>query len=344
MAISKNVGSTQEVERQLAKEDKQSIENKSITPIQLVEQNVKEYIIGQDVAIRRILTAIYRSLYFKSVKSNILVIGSSGVGKTETLKQIAKRLNIPYTEEDATKYTQEGYYGKSVEDMLFHLIVASQYNLQKAQKGMIIIDEIDKKTGDEKGVSGAKVLKSLLKIIEGTKYKLDDCIFDTSQLIIVFCGAFEGMEKIRDKRLGQGQIGFRQQENNETLQNKFTKQDLVQYGMPEEFVGRIDTIVEMNKLQKEDLVQILKKSRLSIFKRYQRELRNMGVSLRYNSKLLELIADRSLQLDTGARELSNTVNYIFEDIIYNVMANSGSYSECRLFVEIVDDNTRYKLS
>ena len=114
--------------------------------------------------------------------------------------------------------------------------------------------------------------------------------------------------------------------------------------MPEEFVGRIDTIVEMNKLQKKDLIQILKKSRLSIFKKYQRELRKMGISLRYNPKLLELIAERSMQLDTGARELSNTVNYIFEDIIYNVMANPGRYSECRLFFEIVDDNTRYKLS
>ncbi len=114
--------------------------------------------------------------------------------------------------------------------------------------------------------------------------------------------------------------------------------------MPEEFVGRIDTIVEMNKLQKKDLIQILKKSRLSIFKKYQRELRKMGISLRYNPKLLELIAERSMQLDTGARELSNTVNYIFEDIIYNVMANPGRYSECRLFIEIVDDNTMYKLS
>ena len=129
-----------------------------------------------------------------------------------------------------------------------------------------------------------------------------------------------------------------------TLQNRYTKQDLVQYGMPEEFVGRIDTIVEMNKLQKKDLIQILKKSRLSIFKKYQRELRKMGISLRYNPKLLELIAERSMQLDTGARELSNAVNYIFEDIIYNVMANPGRYSECRLFIEIVDDNTMYKLS
>lgn len=342
MAINEIVRLIRE-EQKLTRGKKPNKEN--ILPIQVVEQNVQEYIVGQDMAIKRILTAIYRSLYFKTIKSNILVIGSSGVGKTETIKQIARRLNIPYTEEDATKYTQEGYYGKSVEDMIFHLIVASKYNLEKAQRGMIIIDEIDKKAGDEKGVAGTNVLKSLLKIIEGTKYELGEgYTFDTSQLIIVFCGAFDGLSKIRDKRLGQGQIGFRQYEDKVTLQNRYTKQDLVQYGMPEEFVGRIDTIVEMNKLQKKDLIQILKKSRLSIFKKYQRELRKMGISLRYNSKLLELIAERSMQLDTGARELSNTVNYIFEDIIYNVMANPGRYSECRLFIEIVDDNTMYKLS
>ena len=230
--------------------------------------------------------------------------------------------------------------------MLENLLEAADYDLEKAQRGMLIIDEIDKKAGkDTSDVSGVEVLKSLLKIIEGAKYYLSfDEVFDTKNLIIVFCGAFSGIEDIKKKRLGRGQIGFTTLHESDKKQNGYTKEDLVQYGLPEEFVGRIDTIVEMKPLEKEDLVQILKKSRLSIFRRYQKELRDAGISLQYNGKIFEEIAARSLKLDTGARELSNTVNYMFEDVIYNVMAHPGRYSKCTLSLEIVEDNTKYKLS
>lgn len=319
---------------------------RSVPPIQCMEQNVQRYIVGKDEAVRKIITAIYRAIYLKSIKTNILVIGKSGTGKTETLKQIAKRLRIPYTIEDATKYTKEGYYGGDVEDMLENLLEAADYDLEKAQKGMIIIDEIDKKAGkDSRDVSGVEVLKSLLKIIEGAEYYLEsDEMFDTKNLIIVFCGAFSGIEKIKKKRLGKNQIGFNTLHESDEKQTGYTKEDLIQYGLPEEFVGRIDTIVEMKQLAKEDLVQILKKSQLSIFRRYQRELREAGISLQYNGKIFEEIAAKSLKLDTGARELSNTVNYIFEDILYNVMAHPGKYSKCTLSLEIVEDNTKYQLS
>ena len=319
---------------------------RSVPPIQNMENNVRQYIIGQDTAVRKIITAIYRAIYLKSIKTNILVIGKSGTGKTETFKQIAKRLRIPYTIEDATKYTKEGYYGGDVEDMLENLLEAADYDLEKAQHGMLIIDEIDKKAGtDSSDVSGVEVLKSLLKIVEGAKYNLvSEEVFDTSGLIIVFCGAFSGIDKIRKKRLGQNQIGFSSSQAQTAESTRYTKEDLVQYGLPEEFVGRIDTIVEMNPLEKEDLVQILKKSKLSIFRRYQRELRDAGICLQYDGKIFEEIAASSLKLDTGARELSNTVNYMFEDIIYNVMAHPGKYSKCRLTLELVHDNTKYQLS
>ena len=126
--------------------------------------------------------------------------------------------------------------------------------------------------------------------------------------------------------------------------SKFTKQDLVAYGMPEEFVGRIDTIVEMNELNKENLALILKKSKLSIFRKYQRALREKGITLTYKGELFERIAEKSLSIDTGARELSNTVNYIFENIMYDILSQPTKYKNCELSLDIVEDNTKYKLS
>lgn len=322
--------------------------------IKTVERNILQYIIGQDKQVRQILTAIYRAMQLKTIKSNVLIIGSSGTGKTATITQIAKRLHIPYTIEDATKYTQEGYYGADVNDMIYNLIENANQDIEKAQNGMIIIDEIDKKAGHgEHDVSGTEVLKSLLKIIEGTKIKipsLDDPFeteminFDTKNIIIIFLGAFSGLEEIRDKRLNINPLGF---QTNNTPQEKqtsnFLKKDLIEYGMPEEFVGRVDTIIEMNKLTKEDLALILKKSKLSIFRKYQAELREKGIILSYNGKLFERIAEESLALDTGARELSNTVNHMFENIMYDIFANPYKYQKCILELEIVEDNTRYKL-
>lgn len=328
--------------------------NKKAIDIKHLENKILQYIIGQDEQVRQIITAIYRAIEFSSIKSNVLIIGSSGTGKTETIKQIARNMNIPYTIEDATKYTKEGYYGRDVEDMIFNLLENANQNIKKAQKGIIIIDEVDKKTGCEQNdVSGVEVLKSLLKMIEGTKIKIpspiDPCEevdFDTKNIIIIFSGAFPGLDKIRDKRLKTNQIGFscKNPEDINKIEKRFTKQDLVEYGMPEEFVGRIDTIVEMNKLKEKDLSLILKKSKLSIFRRYQVELKRKGIALEYNEELFNIISKDSLALDTGARELSNTVNYIFENITYDVIANPGKYSKCKLSLEIVKDNTKYELS
>lgn len=329
---------------------------KRLPGIKNIERNVLQYIIGQDIQVRQIITAIYRAINFKTIKSNVLVIGSSGTGKTETIRQIAKRLHIPYTIEDATKYTQEGYYGADVEEMIYNLLENANHDIEKAQNGIIVIDEIDKKAGhEEHDVSGTEVLKSLLKIIEGTTIKIsasedpfeEEMIdFDTRNVIIIFLGAFSGLEKIRDKRLNTNPMGFttRNVAMNESQKSRFLKQDLVKYGMPEEFVGRIDTIIEMNKLTKQDLSLILKRSKLSIFRRYQAELRKRGIALSYNGKLFDCIAEESLALDTGARELSNTVNFMFENIMYDILANPNKYKKCTLDLDIVHDNTKYLLS
>ena len=330
-------------------------EEASIPSINSIEDEVLECIVGQDKQVRQIITAIYRTIEFENMKTNLLVIGNSGTGKTETVTQIAKRLNIPYTIEDATKYTKEGYYGNDVENMISNLLDNANQNVERAQHGIIIIDEIDKKAGHaDHDISGTDVLKSLLKIIEGTTIKMynpedpysDEKInFNTKDIVIIFLGAFSGLEKIRDKRLNSTPLGFSSKtRESETTKPRYLKKDLVEYGMPEEFVGRIDTIIEMNKLNKENLVTILESSRLSIFRIYEAELEKKGIALDYNSKLFEAIAEESLALDTGARELKNTVNYVFENIMYDVISNPGKYSKCTLDLDIVHDNTKYKLT
>lgn len=327
--------------------------SKKIIGIKELEKSVLEYIIGQDKQVRQIITAIYRAMAFQSIKSNVLIIGNSGTGKTATVKQIAEILDIPYTIEDATKYTQEGYYGSDVTDMVYNLIQSADGDLESASRGIIIIDEIDKKTADgaEHDVAGVEVLKSLLKIIEGTTVLVEPADFmeepipfNTQNVIIIFMGAFPGLNKIRDTRLNRNAFGFVQVKSDVEGMSNYLKQDLVKYGLPEEFVGRIDTIIEMNNLGKNELTRILKQSKLSIFRRYEIELKMLGITLKYDNSLFNAIAEASLELDTGARELSNTVNYIFDQITYEILANLGKYSKCKLLPGIVKDNTKYQLS
>ncbi|MBR3163663.1 MAG: AAA family ATPase [Clostridia bacterium] len=324
-----------------------------IPELKELERDVLKYIIGQDDQVRQIITSIYRTLVFPSIKSNILIIGNSGTGKTATIKQIAQMLGLPCTIEDATKYTQEGYYGADVTDMVFNLIENADNDIARAWNGIIVIDEIDKKanSGDQHDVAGVEVLKSLLKIIEGTTvmvpppdYMGDLIPFDTHNLVIIFMGAFPGLERIRDLRLNKNSMGFARTEIKQGGSTKYIKQDLVKYGLPEEFVGRIDTIVEMNNLGYQELVQILKQSKLSIFRRYQVELKRLGLTLEYDDELFAEIAKASLVVDTGARELSNTVNHVFEKIIYEVLSNPEKYKKCRLLPGIVQDNSKFELT
>lgn len=338
------------------KKKNEVLQYNGLPPIQQVEKGVLKAVIGQNEQVRKILTAIYKANIFENLKSNLLIIGNSGTGKTETVKQIAKRLGIPYTIEDATKYTKEGYYGNDVEEMVYNLVRRANQNVSLAEHGIIIIDEIDKKAGyDSNDVSGVEVLKSLLKIIEGTTIQVpiekeeleyDVVDFNTDKLTIILMGAFSGIDKIVDQRLNSKHLGFADTKklDEQSKKKKILKQDLVKYGIPEEFVGRINTIVEMNELKEKELISILKNSNLSIFRRYQEELKKKGITLQYNRTIFGLIAKESLLLSTGARELTNTVNYIFENIMYDVIANPGKFTKCKLLLDIVKDNTKYELN
>lgn len=338
---------------QVKKVTPKRIEEGTLPNIMVLYKELKQYIIGQEDALKKVVLSIYRNVDFE-IKSNVLIIGKSGSGKTETMKQLADILGLPYTIEDATKYSKVGYSGASVEDMIFNLYVKSGCDLEQTEKGMLIIDEIDKKadpTNDKSDVANQPVLHSLLKVVEGTiiPIKEEDTFMEyvnTRKMIVVFMGAFEGLDAIREERLNVKHIGFQvsdmEKDNEKDLH--YTKEDLIKYGLPAEFVGRLDTIIEYKGLTQKDLVNILKRSKLSIFKSYEQQFRKKGIILRYQQLLFKRLAQKALNEETGARELSKVVNEMFEEILFRVLsAPPGTYRECILKNEIATNPQAYVL-
>ena len=328
-----------------------------------LESKVNETIIGQEDVVRAVCTKVYEGIIFPVIKGNILIVGKSGTGKTEIVKQIANNLKFPLTIEDATSYTQEGYIGASVIDMIYNIISAANGNIELAKRGIIFIDEIDKKVNSEgmiSDISKGDVLKSLLKIMEGTIIRLENPLyylnpevekptipFDTSSLIFIFGGAFEGLDKIKEKRLkADSKIGFSFPKENTIVTNNysktsFTKQDLIEYGLPSEFVGRISNIYETNNLSEEDLTKILKFSKKSIFRRYENILIASGIKLEYPDDLFYKIAQNAHKYPTGARELNSYVSYMFERIMYDVLNGKVDSKKCVLEEGIISNNRQF---
>ena len=330
--------------------------------IQETEKFILDTVKGQDEQVRSIVTAAYRSIKFDNIKSKVLIIGKSGTGKTEIMRQLAKKLGRVFVTEDANEFTQEGYYGRDVSEIVMDLLQEANNDIEEAQKGIIFIDEIDKKAGcatETRDVSGRGVLNSLLKLVEGKVMKVPAPLdewedgpetydFDTSKLIIFFAGAFDGIDAIAKKRTHSSTLGFSSNRSNGTKTGKstlkYTKEDLIEYGFPEEFVGRIDTIVQMNELSESVLVQILETSKASAIKSYEKALKKYKIVLKYDKSLLEDIAKKAASRHTGARELMNVVNYIFDRILYEVMSfKKGQYKECILLDGVVEDNTKFIL-
>ena len=330
--------------------------------IQETEKFILDTVKGQDEQVRSIVTAAYRSIKFDNIKSKVLIIGKSGTGKTEIMRQLSKKLGRVFVTEDANEFTQEGYYGRDVSEIVMDLLQEANNDIEEAQKGIVFIDEIDKKAGcatETRDVSGRGVLNSLLKLVEGKVMKVPAPLdewedgpetydFDTSKLIIFFAGAFDGIDAIAKKRTHSSTLGFCGNRSNGTKTAKstlkYTKEDLIEYGFPEEFVGRIDTIVQMNELSESVLVQILETSKASAIKSYEKALKKYKIVLKYDKSLLEDIAKKAASRHTGARELMNVVNYIFDRILYEVMsAKKGQYKECILLDGVVEDNTKFIL-
>jgi ATP-dependent Clp protease ATP-binding subunit ClpX len=344
-----------------------------VPPPKYIYDHLNQYVIGQEQAKRVLAVAVYN--HYKRTgataeqdieleKSNILMVGPTGVGKTYLAKTLAKLLDVPFSIADATALTEAGYVGEDVENILLHLIQAADFDIQKAERGIIYIDEIDKiaRKGDNpsitRDVSGEGVQQALLKIIEGTianvppqggrKHPHQDFLqINTANILFICGGAFEGLDKHIEKRLTRDHVrlGFRADrryrgtDGLNDLLTHVTHDDLLEFGLIPEFVGRLPMVVGLSSLDEESLVRILTEPKNALVKQYQRYFGMDSVELVFTDDALRAIAQTAIKHKTGARGLRTVLEQTLLDVMYEIPGRND-VRKCVVNAESVLNGTR----